>query len=93
MGLSKLFKSKKNKDNDSSIEETVISSDMPYTLGKTVDDDRRQEFKTFTENWIMKTDATGKDVSMVHAADRRSGINPSIRRRRSDSVSQFYRQR
>lgn len=50
MGLSKLFKSKKNKDNDSSIEETVISSDMPYTLGKTVDDDRRQEFKTFTEN-------------------------------------------
>lgn len=64
MGLSKLFKSKKNKDNDSSIEETVISSDMPYTLGKTVDDDRRQEFKTFTENWIMKTDATGKDVSI-----------------------------
>ncbi|MBO5445454.1 MAG: hypothetical protein J5995_08985 [Muribaculaceae bacterium] len=64
MGLSKLFKSKRNKDKDSSIEETVISSDMPYTLGKTVDDDCRQEFKTFTENWIMKTDATGKDVSI-----------------------------
>lgn len=64
MGLSKLFKSKRDKEKESTIEETVISSDMPYTLGKTVDDDGRQEFKTFTENWIMKTDATEKDISI-----------------------------
>lgn len=62
MGLFDFFKSNKHKHSVNA--EVVICSDTPYIVKEDIDCDGRQEFKTFTENWVMRTDHLRKNVNI-----------------------------
>lgn len=71
MGLFDFFKSNKHKHSVNA--EVVISSDTPYIVKEDIDCDGRQEFKTFTENWVMGTDSMRKNVNIPVKVTRDDG--------------------